>query len=518
MLLFALALALLQGPSPIERDAYGVPNIYASSWEDAFYYSGYAVAEDRLWQLETSRRVARGRMAEVFGPDYAASDREILRTSYTDAELQKQFDGLTTRSKASLTQYARGINAYIDEAKKAGKLPAGYAKAGFAPEPWSVLDSVAITIRLWHMFGRGGAGELRNLAAYTYLLSQPCKDKALDVLDDFAWQNDPASITTVPASDDPLAQTHPKFPKPTREATAKQLAQLPKMNMLELLPGIRLAERSESTRVAMNVGVPYKTGSYAIVVGKGRSATGTPLLLSAPQMGFRTPSIVHEMSIAAPGISVAGMDVPGIPGVLIGYTPRLAWALTSGVADTEDIFFFKTDGADGYVYNGEKKKLETIRRTLKIKGAPDETITQTRTMWGPVVLSTKAGGGAVFSRRATYWMSELKAYDVVTGLYQARTSGEIMSAVAPAAMTFNLLFATVGGETGYVYIGAVPMRAEGVDARFPLPATPENDWQGIIPSAKMPRVVDPAGGLLFNWNNKPACPNSATKTPACCSS
>src|ERR1035437_3864557 len=125
MVQFALALVLLQGPSPIERDAYGVPNIYASTWEDAFYYAGYAVAEDRLWQLETSRRVARGRMAEVFGPNYVASDREILQTFYTDQELQKQFDDMTSRAKSAVTQYARGVNAYIEEAKKKGKPPPG---------------------------------------------------------------------------------------------------------------------------------------------------------------------------------------------------------------------------------------------------------------------------------------------------------------------------------------------------------------------------------------------------------
>lgn len=503
MLQFALALFLFQGPSTIERDAYGVPNIYASSWDNAFYNAGYAVAEDRLWQLEVSRRIARGRMAEVFGASYVDSDREILQSFYTEPELQRQFDAMTVRSKTAFTQYARGISAYIEDAAKKKSLPPGYAQAGFSPQPWSVLDSVAITVRLFHLFGRGGAGGLRNLAALSYLQMQPCKDHALDVIDDFAWQNDPASPTTIPAADDPLTQTHPKFPRFSRDDTQKQLGALPKLNILELLPAIRLAEKAETTRVAQARSVLYETGSYAIVVGKGRSATGSPLLLSAPQMGFNTPSVVHEMSIAAPGVAVAGLDVPGIPGVLIGYTPRMAWALTSGVADTEDTVCFKAEGSDGYAFGDQHKKLESIKQTLKVKGGPDQTITQLRTMWGPVILSTKSGGGYYFARRASYWMREMEAYDTVTGLYEAADAKQVFDGASRSAMTFNLLFATVRGETGYAYLGAVPMRAEGVDPRFPVMASPETDWQGIIPFAKMPHVVDPTGGLLFNWNNKP---------------
>jgi penicillin amidase len=504
MVQFVLALVLLQGPSPIERDAYGVPNVYASTWEDGFYYAGYAVAQDRLWQMESSRRIARGHMAEVFGPAYAPSDRETLTTGYTDEELQQQFDGMGAHSRGALTQYAKGVNAYIADAEKSGKLPPGYAEHGFTPAPWSVLDSVAITIRLFHLFGRGGEGGLRNLAALGYLQTQACKDKVMDVIDDFAWQNDPVSPTTVAEGDDPLAQTHPKFPRFTREGTLKQLAALPKLNLFELLPAIQLARKAETKRVAQAANVPFRTGSYAIAVSKGRSATGTPLLLSGPQMGFTTPSIAHEMSISAPGVSVAGMDVPGIPGVLIGYTPRIAWGLTSGIADTEDTFCFKADGADGYLYGTEHKKLETIQRTLKVKGAPDQTVTQTRTMWGPVILSTKSGGGYYFATRATYWMKEMHAYGVLMKLYEASDPKDVFAFAGRSPVSFNILFATTKGDIGYAYMGSVPLRAEGMDPRFPAIASPATDWQGIIPFDSMPHAVNPAGGLFYNWNNKPA--------------
>jgi penicillin amidase len=479
-----------------------VPHVVASSWSNAFFQAGYAVAEDRLWQMDLSRRVARGKMAELLGSDYIASDREVLQGAYTDQELQEQFDLLSPKARESITAYTRGVNAYIADATRLAKLPASYAKISAAPVNWSELDSVAISIRLWRMFGRGGAGELRDMAALEYLKNQKCKDKVLDVLDDFAWPNDVNSPTTVQDEDDPLAGNPPRFPSFSRSTTEKHIALLPRLNPFELLPAIESASNEVSTRVAQSMNVPYKTGSYAIVVSKQRSITGVPLLLSGPQMGFTNPSIAHEMSMSAPGISVSGMDVPGIPGVLIGYTPRFAWGLTSGVADIEDIFFFKSSGTDDYLYGKDTKKLKHLPFTLRVKGDEPVTVNQLRTMFGPVVFMTKSGGGYYFSRRASYWMTEMKSYDALIQLYGSQNIKDIEKSLSQATMSFNAFYATTDGEIGYRYIGAVPIRAEGLDPRFPTFASPENDWKGLVPYEKMPHVSNPKGGLLTNWNNK----------------
>src|SRR5687768_14489880 len=97
MLHLLAAVVLTQTPSHIQRDEYGVPHIKAPTWEQAFRAAGYAVAEDRLWQLEQSRRLSRGRMAEVFGSGFVASDMEVLKAGYTDEELQKQIDSGSPR-------------------------------------------------------------------------------------------------------------------------------------------------------------------------------------------------------------------------------------------------------------------------------------------------------------------------------------------------------------------------------------------------------------------------------------
>jgi penicillin G amidase len=185
--MLSLALALLQTGPIVVRDDYGVPMVRAAGWDDAFRGLGRAVAEDRLWQMETSRRTASGRMAEIVGPAGLPADQETRQSGYTQAELQGMFDALPDNARAAFTAYAEGVNDTIRARTQAGTLPKGYAESGLAPEPWSVLDSCAIGVMMGRLFGTGGAGELRNLALATYLQSQPCKPRFLDVFDDLGW-------------------------------------------------------------------------------------------------------------------------------------------------------------------------------------------------------------------------------------------------------------------------------------------------------------------------------------------
>ncbi|MEQ1933420.1 MAG: penicillin acylase family protein, partial [Fimbriimonadaceae bacterium] len=387
-----LALVPLVFAPGIARDSYGVPHITAPTWAGAFELAGYAVAQDRLWQMENSRRLARGLMAEVFGPTFLASDKDVLRGAYSTSELSTQIRKLPPKIQTALAAYAKGVNRFISE----GNLPKGYGDTGFIPTPWAPEDSAAIAIRMLQTFGRGGAGEIRNMALLGYMQTQPAlKGHEMEVLIDVAWFNDARARTTINDED---VKSKINFSAPTVATTTAHLALLPKAGLLELLPGLRVVLREESTRVAANVSAPFKSGSYCIVAAPKRSASGVPLLLSGPQMGFRQPSIVHEMSISAPGIRAVGMDIPGVPGIIVGHTDRLAWGLTTGVADTEDIFFAKQEGSN-YLFGNQPKPISKVTFEVKVTGGETVNVEQLRTDWGPIVLSLRSG--TVFMRRSS---------------------------------------------------------------------------------------------------------------------
>jgi penicillin amidase len=507
------ALALLQTHGAIVRDPFGVPRIMAPSPEAAMRLMGQAVAEDRLWQMELSRRLAHGRLAAALGPAAQASDVEVLAESYTEEELQRQIDRLPSRVRRLWTAYAEGVNAHIARAQERGALPPGYAANGFEPEPWTLVDSAAIAVRLARLFGTGGRGELRNYAMLLYLRTQPAQDQVLDVFDDLAWQNDRRAIPTVHPEDDPLARNPPAFPAPSRRVTEAHLARLPPTSLLELAPAIRIAAASPSQAFAMNHGLPSTWGSYAIVVSARRSRLGVPLLLGGPEMGHSSPSVVHEAALDAPGLRVHGMNVPGVPGVLIGKTPYLAWTLTTSVADTADIFVNRLDGDEIYMHGAERKPIQRIVRRLEVRDRPSQEVVQRRTHLGPVVLTSRVGN-AVYSVRASFWMRELAAFGEIFALYTATSLDEVDPRARAIPLGFNLFVATAGGETGWWYCGLMPVRAPGFDPRLPLPGEPEADWRGFLRPDQMPRLRDPRSGLIANWNNKPAAWWPNLDTPA----
>ena len=489
-----------EGPGTV-RDAYGVPSIVAGSNASAMEQLGAAVAEDRLWQLEMSRRAARGRLAEVLGPSAVAADTEVLLQGYTSEELESQLAALPGEVRTSWNAYADGVNRTIRARIAAKSLPKEFTDAGYTPEPWTSIDSAAIAVRLAWMFGNGGSGELRNLAALLYLRSQRVKDRAIDAFDDLAWANEPTAPTTVAAEDDPLRASPIKFPRPTRAQTLAHLAALPPANLLELAPAVRLGERDASTRLAMNLNIPYKTGSYAAVVAPKRSRTGIPLLMGGPQMGHGSPSPVYEFAMRTPQVAFAGMCVPGIPAPIIGATPTLAWTLTSGVADVVDIFVNRREG-DDYLQGKKRVPIQVVTHLLSVKGEAPRRVTQLRTRYGPIILNSRAGS-AVYSQRRSYAGHEVQSYAAVWDLLRAKTVVDIDRVHGRIPITFNLFFAFSSGDIGYRYCGWVPHRAEGIDPRLPTPGDGVHDWNGMIDAAKMPRVTNPKSGLITNWNNKP---------------
>lgn len=485
-----LLASILAAPVDIVRDSYGVPHIRTKNAASAWRSMGYAVAQDRMWQLETSRRVARGTMTAAFGPRYVQSDTETLKTGYTDAELASQLASLSPSSQAAFRAYADGVNDFLKE----GQLPPEYATSGLKPEPWTVLDSAAIAVKLLRTFGRGGAGEVRNLALVTYLKSRKeTAEKVMDVVDDLAWREAPQAPTTL--RDFPVPEV---FPVVSREQSERHLASLPSFNLIELLGGLRMAERRESTRVAERFNAPFKSGSYAVLVPSRESTTGRPLLLNGPQMGMRAPSVVHECSISYPGFAVTGIDVPGVPGIVVGHTKRVAWGLTSGVADTDDI-----------VVDVKPSFTSSDSPAIVVNGAAPVRVERKRTADGPVIVETPKGA---LVRRSAHWMSELKTFDSMAGLWTAKNVRDADRSIATATMSFNVFMADVDGHTAYRYAGLVPIRAGGFDPRFPLPAGPEAAWRGFVPSAKMPHAVDPP--TVANWNDKPTPGWTNGDTPA----
>lgn len=493
----------------IHRDNFGVPVVQADTISGEAEGQGFAAAQDRMWQMDVSRHLAEGRLGQFLGSKFAASDADVLKTGYSFSEVDAQYAKLSATAKEWMEGYAAGVNSYLHKASEENSLPDQYRQNNLKPEPWTTHDSLAVGIRLFDLFGRGGAGEIRDLALVKYLQSRPqTKKDWLKVFHDIAWLQDPASVTTVPANSDPLASNHPEFPAPTESDTLNQLKEIPAASLFELLPAVQISEMAQSKLVAQTMNVPFQTGSYCVVVSPDRSTTGKPMLLSGPQMGLTDPSIIHECGLRGP-VNVSGMDLPGVPGILIGANPNYTWGITSGVADVEDIFCYKKQSGQPVDYDGITHPIESVPMQSRVGNTSTETPKQARIEGCPIVAQSAAG---YFVLRSAFRMKEYKAFDTVFALDTATNESEIDHAISDAPVSFNFFFAMKSGDIGYHYTGFVPLRNNHLDPRLPTPFSKANDWKGFIPFDQMPHTLNPKSGVLTNWNNKPATwwPNGDT--------
>src|SRR6185437_16138574 len=144
--------ASVSGTVEILRDGHGMPHIFAAAVPDLYFGLGYALAQDRLWQLDYYRRRAQGTLAEVLGRPGLASDREARTLGFARIA-QEELARLPRATLDVVQAYADGVNAAV--AQTAGRLPIEFDVLGYRPAPWSPLDTLTCQrSSLWQFSGR----------------------------------------------------------------------------------------------------------------------------------------------------------------------------------------------------------------------------------------------------------------------------------------------------------------------------------------------------------------------------
>jgi penicillin amidase len=124
----------------VNRDRWGVPHIYADNLHDLFFSQGFVHAQDRLWQMEINRRIATGRLSELFGEVSLDTDR-LTRTFGFNRLAQADWKASNIELQDLFKAYAAGVNAFLDQA--GDHLPVEFTLLRHQPEPWTPLDSLA---------------------------------------------------------------------------------------------------------------------------------------------------------------------------------------------------------------------------------------------------------------------------------------------------------------------------------------------------------------------------------------
>ena len=142
---------LKQGSAQIYRDKWGVPHIYGSDSESLFFAYGYAMAQDRLWQMDYFKRRALGRLSEVLGPTEIEQDT-VSKTIGLENIAENEINNLPEKTLSKLSAFSDGINSLI---KQSELLPIEFDILDYEPEKWTSKDSIAILAEFrWYLTGR----------------------------------------------------------------------------------------------------------------------------------------------------------------------------------------------------------------------------------------------------------------------------------------------------------------------------------------------------------------------------
>ncbi|MDP6593180.1 MAG: penicillin acylase family protein [Candidatus Marinimicrobia bacterium] len=470
----------------ILRDEYGVPHIIGENEVGVFFGQGFAVAEDRLNQMEFHRRAAEGRMAEVLGGDLLGWDKLARTVGYTEEERRQQYDDLPLQIQSFVSAYAMGVNTFLDTmALNPNKYkPQEIVLLNIKMEPWTTSNSLAVSQYLGRNFGQFGGSELSRLVEL--------QNQGQDWFDDNRPINDPEAPTTI---QDGGAAAQREWHYSGMTVRPEVVDKLERRQT-----GIKV--------IADQYNLPTKFGSFAVLVTPERSSSGNVILLGCPQMGeprYNEVQIANEVELDCPQFHVGGMSVAGIPGVIIGHTEHHAWSMTSGVSDNTDIYIDSTKDASfsQYYYNGEWHDFEVITDTIHVRLGASEIFTHYRTVHGPII-AEDLEKQQVFAEKMAFWKEEVTMMKFFYNSYKATTLEQFENLVRDHfVMNFNLHYADQDQNVKYWHAGKFQDRSDGVDPRLPHKGDGSEEWGGFIPFEDLPQADGTDQEYFVNWNNKP---------------
>jgi penicillin amidase len=458
----------MSGEGMIIYDQWGIPHIKAGSMEDVFLLQGYAVARDRLLQLEETRRACRGRTAEVRGAAFLRQDIFMRRLGIAAAA-----EGICRRlqpdTRRWLEAYSAGFNAFLESLW----FPRTLMAAGLNPSPWRPVN--CIEVQLYHRW-----------QVESDWLSDLVRGRLYGVL------GRDAEILDFPRS---------RRDRETYPGGAAEIRVEPPEEALRWFYPCREEEPPWLTR---DVDVKA-VGCSGWVVSEARSTEGGPILCNDLHGPHSLPPFFYLCRLEAEddGYRVAGASLPGVPGVLVGKNDFTAWGWTSYRTDTTDLYLvrFKDDSSFFYLTGGGWKEAEVRREKIRVFHCSAEEIELLRTVHGPVLERNGALGLAL---RWTGLEDEKDSIGALVRLGKARSWEEFDRVLegygGPVA---SFIYADAGGTIGCRVAGTLPER-KGYDGSMPLPG--EEDkliWRSFVDDEEHARVLDPPGGWIAVTDGSP---------------
>ena len=507
----------LKGQVEVLRDSFGVPQIYADNPEDLFLAQGYVQAQDRFFEMDFRRHLAAGRLSELFGKSQLESDTYI-RTLGWRRVAEQELALLAPSTRRYLDAYAAGVNASIAD-RAASDLSLEYSLLrlqglDYSPQPWTAADSVSwLKVMAWNL------GEnLDEEAERAIITGKLGAGRAASLFPRYPLDDDFAPILrrgdVVGKAFDPSASRGSGRPLPA----GLSVDQLRKAT--GALESVAKINRSIPRLFGSGSGAG-EIGSNSWAVAGSGTASGKAILSNDPHLPTSIPSVFAQVGLHCRTLSeacpfdVSGFSMASVPGVVIGKNTKIAWGLTTSYVDAQDLYLEDVQG-DTVLQGGKYVPLNVITEEIRVRGEDQPRSIRIRSSpHGPLlsdvdqrlqqVSASRTTPGTAPYAVALSWtaLQPGRTMDALLALDQAQNFAEFRAATALlSAPSQNFIYADTAGNIGYQLAGAVPLRRKGNGTK-PSPGwDPTYGWQGTIPFAKLPYVLNPPSGFIVAANQQ----------------
>lgn len=466
----------------IVLDAYGVPHIFADTLTDAYFALGYVQARDRIWQMEASRRLAAGRLSEIFGKSTLKVDR-LMRTLGIYRQAEESESHLSADVRQALEAYAQGVNFWLRNRRVSlsPELTALFHK----PEPWRVADSLAWGKLMALRLAKNMDTELLRTEMGAHLSEDQLRD---------LW---------------PLRENY--FPTTLHSGRPGKTGAIDGRDF-HLETSTQFSKARRLAEIRRDVFGAVGEASNAWVLAGKWTVSRLPILANDPHLDQSAPGLWYLARIHTPDLTLSGATAPGLPLFLFGQNGSIAWGITDAALDGEDLFIER-------ISKGSPKNYDTVdgpqpfeirEEIIRVRGGDDVRLEVRGTRHG-VIISDHTGVPKAFKDKddlvlalsSTALISPDRSGEAFYRVNHARNWNEFSQGIKTLdAPLLNILYADREGNIGYRLGGRVPIRKAGL-GEIPRPGwSGTYDWAGFIPENEKPSVYNPESGFLISANNK----------------
>jgi penicillin G amidase len=446
-------------------DEYGVPHIYANSQKDAMTVLGYVHAQDRLWQMELLRRIAPGRLSELFGTKALKNDLFFAGIGI-DENSEKAIAELDKNSETYklAMAYLDGINQYIEN----GKTPVEFSLIGIKKEKYTLKD-------VYNIFG---------FMSFSFAMAQKTDPLLTDIRDQFGME-----YLKDFGLDGALAKTQLKSYK----GKSNDYAEISK-SVASLLE---------------NSSVPAFIGSNSWVIGAPKTKNGKVIFANDPHIAFSQPCTWYEAHIVTPDYEMYGYYLAGTPYPLLGHNRKYAYGLTMFENDDLDLFqeVENPNNSNQYKTLDGYKNYKIRKKTIKVKDSTSVTLTIKESIHGPLVngLLTTLSTKKPVAMSWIYTQQKNKILDAVYTLSHAKEANDFYKNVELIhAPGLNIMYGDAKNNIAWITSGKLYKLDKSVNPNFILNgANGVDDKKEFLPFSKNPSAVNPPWHYVYSSNNQP---------------